>query len=91
MKVGELRPLDKAFHSGAVAVPLMYMQHLRGETGLVDLFRGSLLDCTTRLLAKTDVFTDYGRLLIEQLHRFAQTTDFAYVVTSISSSEYATR
>jgi HEXXH motif-containing protein len=89
VKVGERRPLDKAFHSAAVAVPLMYMQQLRGQTTLVDEFAVSLLECAVGLLDKADVFTDYGRLLVEELHRFAQTTDFDYVVKSISSTEYA--
>ncbi|WP_406271980.1 hypothetical protein OH799_31820 [Nocardia sp. NBC_00881] len=38
MKIGEMRPLDKAFHAAVVAVPLMYMRHHRGETALVDMF-----------------------------------------------------
>lgn len=30
-----------------------------------------------------------GRLLVQELHRFARTTDFDYVVKAISSTGYA--
>jgi hypothetical protein len=89
VKIGELRPLDKAFHSAAVAVPLMYMQFVRGETTLVDQFTTSLLDCSTGLMDKRSIFTPYGRMLVEELHAFALSTDFSYVVRSLSSPEYA--
>ncbi|MEV6986817.1 HEXXH motif-containing putative peptide modification protein [Sphaerisporangium sp. NPDC051017] len=89
VKIGELRPLDKAFHSAVVAVPLMYMQDLRGESTLVDLFTSSLRDCSTGLIDKREFFTDYGKMLVDQLHKFAMTLDYDYVAKSISSSEYA--
>jgi hypothetical protein len=89
VKVGELRPLDKAFHSAVVAIPLMYMQHLRGATTLIDQFTLSLLECSTGLLGKREAFTEYGWLLVNELHQFALATDFDYVVRSISGSEYA--
>ncbi|MGH3568930.1 MAG: aKG-HExxH-type peptide beta-hydroxylase [Pseudonocardia sp.] len=89
VKVGELRPLDKAFHSAVVAVPLMYMQYLRGESTLVDQFTTSLLECCEGLVEKRACFTDYGMMLVEELQRFALTTDFNYVVESLSSPAYA--
>lgn len=61
VKVGELRPFDKAFHSAVVAVPLMYMQHARGETTLVDTFTASLVNCCNGLEVKRDLFTPYDR------------------------------
>jgi len=89
VKVGELRPLDKAFHSAVVAVPLMYMQHERGESTLVDLFRKSLLECTDGLLEKREYFTEYGQMLVDELRRFALTVDFDYVEHSISDDVYS--
>ena len=89
VKIGELRPLDKAFHSAVVAVPLMWMQEQRGETALVDLFTASLLACTDGLVDKRRLFTDYGQMLVNELRSFAESTDFDYVERSISGSEYA--
>jgi hypothetical protein len=88
VKIGEMRPLDKAFHSAVVAVPLMYMQHLRGESTLVDLFKTSLLDCSNGLMEKRDVFTDYGKMLVDELHAFALSNDFEYVEQSLTSEQY---
>lgn len=89
VKVGELRPLDKAFHSAVVAVPLMYMQHLRGESSLVDLFAISLRECAEGLISKRQLFTDYGQMLVDELHEFSHTLDFDYVERSISEERYA--
>jgi hypothetical protein len=89
VKVGEMRPLDKAFHAAAVAVPLMYMQHLRGETKLVNMFRASLLEASEGLVGKRDYFTTYGQLLVDELRAFSETVDFEYVARSLSSPDYA--
>lgn len=89
VKFGQMRPLDKAFHSAVVAPPLMYMQSKRGETELVDKFRGSLLECTDGLLDKRELFTPYGQLLVDDLRAFAETVDFDLVERSVSSLEFA--
>ncbi|TQF06737.1 HEXXH motif domain-containing protein [Kitasatospora acidiphila] len=89
VKFGQLRPLDKAFHSAVVAPPLMYMQQQRGETELVDKFRASLLECTDGLLDRIEYFTPYGTLLVRELRAFAETVDFELVERSISSKEFA--
>ncbi|WP_445517230.1 aKG-HExxH-type peptide beta-hydroxylase [Streptomyces sp. NEAU-174] len=44
VKIGRKRPLHAAFHAAAVAVPLMYMQHLRGVDTLVTKYTASLRD-----------------------------------------------
>ncbi|MCD0447806.1 HEXXH motif-containing putative peptide modification protein [Actinocorallia sp. API 0066] len=79
VKVGELRPFDKAFHSAIVAVPLMYMQHRRGKTDLVNAFAVSLNDCCQGLNGMKDLFTPYGQGLLADLTGFAQTLDFDQV------------
>ncbi|TDD39049.1 HEXXH motif domain-containing protein [Actinomadura sp. KC06] len=89
VKVGELRPLDKAFHSAVVAVPLMFMQHHRGETALVDAFAESLVDCCTGLEAKRDLFTPYGRLLLDELAEFARTLDYSLVEMAFTRTDLA--
>ncbi|WP_255784563.1 aKG-HExxH-type peptide beta-hydroxylase [Mycobacteroides abscessus] len=89
VKVGELRPLDKAFHSAVVAVPLMYMQDRRGESTLVDQFAVSLRECTDGLIGKRQFFTEYGQMLVDELRKFAVSLDFEYVENSISSDQYA--
>ncbi|MGW2539303.1 aKG-HExxH-type peptide beta-hydroxylase [Kitasatospora sp. NPDC001574] len=89
VKVGELRPLDKAFHSAVVAPPLMLMQRMRGETELVDKFSDSIRACTDGLLDKFDLFTPYGQLLVRELADFAETLDFDLVERSISGKEFA--
>ncbi|MFJ9771833.1 aKG-HExxH-type peptide beta-hydroxylase [Kitasatospora sp. NPDC101157] len=89
VKFGQLRPLDKAFHSAVVAPPLMWMQHLRGETELVDKFRHSIRECTDGLLGKLDLFTPYGQGMVRELAAFAETLDFDLVERSISGQEFA--
>jgi hypothetical protein len=89
VKIGERRPLDKAFHSAVVTVPLMWMQRERGESTLVDLFSTSLLECTDGLLEQRETFTDYGKMLVDELREFAESLDFGYVEQSISGVEYA--
>ncbi|MFG2848559.1 aKG-HExxH-type peptide beta-hydroxylase [Kitasatospora sp. NPDC048296] len=89
VKFGQMRPLDKAFHSAVVAPPLMLMQRLRGETELVDKFRHSIRECTDGLLAKLDLFTPYGQGMVRELADFAETIDFDLVTRSISGREFA--
>lgn len=79
VKVGVPRPLDKALHSAVVAVPLMYMQHIRGETALVDAFAKSLLECATGLAEKAKYFTRYGLETVQELLEFAESLNFASV------------
>ncbi|MET8626782.1 HEXXH motif-containing putative peptide modification protein [Kitasatospora sp. NPDC004669] len=89
VKFGQMRPLDKAFHSAVVAPPLMLMQHLRGETELVDKFRHSIRECTNGLFGKLDLFTPYGQGMVRELAAFAETIDFDLVTRSISGQEFA--
>jgi HEXXH motif-containing protein len=87
VKVGIPRPLDKALHSAVVAVPLMYMQHARGETGLVDAFAASLLECADGLAGKRGFFTPYGLEIVRELLRFAESLDFGAVERALTSAE----
>jgi HEXXH motif-containing protein len=89
VKIGQLRPLDKAFHAAVVTVPLMWMQRQRGETALVDLYTGSLDDASKGLLRMCQYFTPYGQMLVEELADFARTQDYGYVDRSISDMSYA--
>ncbi|MGY2090477.1 aKG-HExxH-type peptide beta-hydroxylase [Nocardia gipuzkoensis] len=89
VKIGELRPLDKAFHAAVVAVPLMYMEHHWGRSELVDQFTASLRDATEGLCGKLEYFTDYGQVLVGQLRDFAVTLDFDVVAEAISGSKFA--
>ncbi|MBO2454197.1 hypothetical protein J4573_44415 [Actinomadura barringtoniae] len=89
VKVGELRPFDKAFHSAVVAVPLMYMQDARGDSALVDAFAESLNDCCTGLEAKRDLFTPYGQTLLDELATFARTLNFAAVESGLTRERLA--
>ena len=88
VKIGQMRPLDKAFHSAAVAVPLMCMQYLRGESTLIDLFGKSLAECSGGLMAKRHAFTEYGVMLVEELDAFSRSIDFNEVLRSRSSPEF---
>ncbi|MEU6756927.1 HEXXH motif-containing putative peptide modification protein [Streptomyces sp. NPDC046685] len=89
VKFGQMRPLDKAFHSAVVAPPLMLMQARRGETELVDKFRGSLRECTDGLLDKIDLFTPYGQILVQELREFTDTYDMDLVAESVSGARFA--
>ncbi|MEU7767007.1 HEXXH motif-containing putative peptide modification protein [Nocardia sp. NPDC049190] len=89
VKFGQFRPLDRAFHSAVVAVPLMWMQHQRGETELVDKYTGSLRECCQGLNSKRALFTPYGQLLVFQLAAFAFTLNWDYVEESISGDKYS--
>ncbi|QES47655.1 HEXXH motif domain-containing protein [Streptomyces venezuelae] len=89
VKFGQMRPLDKAFHSAVVAPPLMFMQARRGETELVDKFRASLRECTDGLLDKLEHFTPYGQVLVHELRTFTDDYDMELVAESISSERFA--
>ncbi|MCX5194851.1 HEXXH motif-containing putative peptide modification protein [Streptomyces sp. NBC_00249] len=89
VKFGQMRPLDKAFHSAVVAPPLMFMQAKRGETELVDKFRASLRECTDGLLNKIEYFTPYGQLLVQELRAFTDDYDMDRVAESISGQDFA--
>jgi HEXXH motif-containing protein len=86
VKIGERRPLDKAFHAAVVAVPLMYMQHERGVSTLVDLYSASLRDAARGLAARREVFTPYGRMLVDELCDWARTLDFGRVAHAVSGT-----
>jgi HEXXH motif-containing protein len=89
VKIGQRRPLDKAFHAAVVTVPLMYLQDRRGVKTLVDLYTESLRAACEDLKKQRQVFTAYGKLLLDELCDFAERIDFAYVADTISSPEYA--
>ncbi|MEV3860680.1 HEXXH motif-containing putative peptide modification protein [Streptomyces sp. NPDC050095] len=89
VKIGQKRPLDKAFHAAIVTVPLMYMEQHQGRTNLVRLYTESLRDACTDLDKQRPHFTEYGRLLLDELIGFGETIDFASVERSIRSVEFA--
>lgn len=89
VKIGQFRPLDKAFHAAVVTVPLMYLQHRRGTTTLIDLYTDSLREACADLATHRDTFTDYGAMLLDELCDFAATIDFQHVASSITSPQYA--
>lgn len=89
VKIGQMRPLDKAFHAAVVAIPLMYMQHLRGKSTLVDLYSESLRDACKSLLKQREYFTPYGQMLLDEMCAWAEDLDFAEVARSISDTDYA--
>lgn len=89
VRVGQMRPLDKAFHSAAVAVPLMYLQNKQGKTSLVDMFTSSLRECAEGLVKKSDLFSPYGNKLVDQLHDFSINQDFSHIGEVIGAKEYA--
>ncbi|MFB9391187.1 HEXXH motif-containing putative peptide modification protein [Streptomyces coeruleoprunus] len=89
VKIGQRRPLDKAFHAAIVTVPLMLMEHHEGRTTLVDLYTKSLRDACEDLQRQRPHFTEYGRLLLDELCRFGEAIDFDHVARAISSPDYA--
>lgn len=70
VRIGEMRPLDKAFHSALVAVPLLYMQHITGAESLATLFSDSLRDSCDGVVAQRDCFTGYGWAMVQDLARY---------------------
>ncbi|MGY3682030.1 aKG-HExxH-type peptide beta-hydroxylase [Streptomyces sp. TE33382] len=89
VKIGQMRPLDKAFHAAVVAIPLMYMQHRRGVSTLVDLYSGSLRDACASLVKQRQYFAPYGQMLLDEMCAWAETLDFTQVARSISGPEFA--
>ncbi|WP_327292408.1 aKG-HExxH-type peptide beta-hydroxylase [Streptomyces sp. NBC_01198] len=89
VKIGQRRPLDKAFHAAVVTVPLMYLQHQRGTTTLIDLYADSLRDACLDLATHRHTFTDYGAMLLDALCEFAGSIDFAHVAETITDPAYA--
>ncbi|WP_335972211.1 aKG-HExxH-type peptide beta-hydroxylase [Streptomyces sp. CA2R106] len=89
VKIGQRRPLDKAFHAAAVTVPLMYLQHRRGTTTLIDLYTGSLRDACADLSTHRGTFTDYGAMLLDELCGFAAGIDFAHAAETITDPGHA--
>ncbi|MEU9404802.1 HEXXH motif-containing putative peptide modification protein [Streptomyces sp. NPDC048281] len=89
VKIGQRRPLDKAFHAAVVTVPLMYMEDHQGKTTLVDLYTKSLSDACHDLKKQRPHFTEYGRLLLDELCGFGETINFAEVARAIRGTEYA--
>ncbi|AUA13067.1 hypothetical protein CFP59_05221 [Streptomyces malaysiensis subsp. malaysiensis] len=89
VKIGQRRPLDKAFHAAIVTVPLMFMQDRSGVTTLVDLYTESLRDACEDLKKQRRIFTQYGQMLLDELCEFAKQIDLAQVARAISGTEYA--
>ncbi|MCQ6250935.1 aKG-HExxH-type peptide beta-hydroxylase [Streptomyces malaysiensis] len=91
VKIGQKRPLHAAFHAAAVAVPLMYMQHRRGVDTLVSQYTVSLRAACRDMRTHRDVFTQYGRLLLDEMSEWAEgePLDFGHVTRCTSSSDYA--
>ncbi|SCG12485.1 hypothetical protein GA0115260_118263 [Streptomyces sp. MnatMP-M27] len=89
VKIGQRRPLDKAFHAAIVTVPLMFMQDRSGVTTLVDLYTESLRDACEDLKKQRRIFTQYGQMLLDELCEFAKQIDLAQVARAISGKEYA--
>ena len=58
VKIGQRRPLDKAFHAAVVTVPLMFMQDQQGVTTLVDLYSESLRDACEDLKRQRPHFNE---------------------------------
>ncbi|WP_329028121.1 hypothetical protein [Streptomyces sp. NBC_00690] len=89
VNAGHMRPLDQAFHSGAVVPPLMLMQARRGKTDRVDQLRDSLRECTDGLMDKLGQFTPYGQLLVQELREFTDSYDLDLVAESVSGERFA--
>ncbi|MFJ4739094.1 aKG-HExxH-type peptide beta-hydroxylase [Streptomyces sp. NPDC088775] len=89
VKIGQMRPLDKAFHAAIVTVPLMYMEHRSGKTALVDQYTKSLGDACVSLEERREFFTPYGEMLLDELVAFGKTIDFGLVEGSISDPAMA--
>ncbi|MEU2951569.1 aKG-HExxH-type peptide beta-hydroxylase [Streptomyces xanthochromogenes] len=91
VKIGEKRPLHAALHAAAVAVPLMFMEHSQGETVLVDQYTGSLRDACDDMQTKRDLFTPYGRLILDEMTDWAKADpiNFFQVGQGITSEEFS--
>ncbi|MFJ8313040.1 MULTISPECIES: hypothetical protein [unclassified Streptomyces] len=91
MKIGQKRPLHAALHAAAVAVPLMFMEHQQGEYVLVDQYTASLRDACKDMQTKRDLFTDYGRMLLDEMAEWAETDplDFDRIGHGPTSPKFA--
>lgn len=89
VKIGQRRPLDKAFHAAVVTVPLMFMENHQGKTTLVDIYRKSLRDACEDLKRQRPHFTEYGRMLLDELCGFGEAINFADVARAIRGAEFA--
>ncbi len=87
VRAGQRRPLDKALHSGLVAVPLMFMQSRDNSTELIEKFSTSLKQCSDGLLTKQQFFTPYGWSVVNDLARFSDGLDMSYVEDSLGWSD----
>ncbi|MGP3946309.1 aKG-HExxH-type peptide beta-hydroxylase [Streptomyces sp. 6N106] len=91
VKIGKKRPLHAAFHAAAVAIPLMYLQHLRGVDTLITRYTASLRGACEDIKRQREHFTPYGRLLLDEMSAWAEDEplNFEHVARSISSPEFA--
>ncbi|MDI3390663.1 HEXXH motif-containing putative peptide modification protein [Streptomyces sp. B-S-A8] len=89
VKIGQMRPLDKAFHAAAVTVPLMYMEYRCGKTALVDQYTKSLADACESLEKQRTYFTPYGAMLLDELSAFGKNIDFELAERSITDPQLA--
>jgi hypothetical protein len=87
VRVGDMRPLDKALHSALVAVPTMYLEHLLGLDELEIQYFSSLVDCTTGLVERQRFFSGYGWQVVTDLASFVRTRDYAGVTRSLDWSD----
>ncbi|MGI9280550.1 MAG: aKG-HExxH-type peptide beta-hydroxylase [Endozoicomonas sp.] len=79
VRVGDMRPLDKAVHSAFVTVPLLYFEKLLGSCEMMKEFSVSLNDCVNGVVEKEFLFTQYGQQLVNQLREFNESRDFSLV------------
>ncbi|EDP57875.1 HEXXH motif-containing putative peptide modification protein [Vibrio sp. AND4] len=84
VRVGDMRPLDKAIHSAFVTVPLLYFESLVGKDDMMQEFTNSLDDCVNGVVDKIDTFTPYGKQLVEDLDHFNRQRDFSLVEKSFA-------
>ncbi|WP_114786855.1 MULTISPECIES: aKG-HExxH-type peptide beta-hydroxylase [Vibrio] len=84
VRVGDLRPLDKAIHSAFVTVPLLYFEQLIGKDEMMNEFSKSLDDCVQGTLEKIDLLTPYGKELVFSLAAFNKNRDFSLVEESFT-------
>lgn len=84
VRVGDMRPLDKAIHSAFVTVPLLYFESLIGKDDMMHEFTNSLDDCVNGVVDKIDTFTPYGKQLVEELYHFNCQRDFSLVEKSFA-------
>jgi hypothetical protein len=67
VRKGLLRPLDKAFHSALVSVPLFYFESKLGQSKIAKEFGLAFEACCEGLSEKRELFTEYGQSLLDEL------------------------